>query len=109
MRQRLIIANLLLISTLVLSGCATQFGARIACDIKAKDGGGVKSWEQKTGRTICKTTGGVIINRSPNPNDTLYGNVNSNTVCEPEYERVINHAEYIKYMKACVASMTKNK
>ena len=50
MRQGFIIANLFLISTLVLSGCATHFGARLACDIKAKDGGGVRTWKEKTGR-----------------------------------------------------------
>lgn len=109
MRQRFIIANLFLISTLVLSGCATQLGAKLACEVKAKDGGGVKHWKEKTGRLICTTNGRVAVNPSPNPNDILYGKVNSTTTCEPEYEWVHNREEYSRFMKACIASMTKNK
>ena len=110
MRQGFIIANLFLISTLVLSGCATHFGARLACDIKAKDGGGVRTWKEKTGRYICHTSGGVFINSSPNPNDARYGTVNANTTCEPESDSRLNTAEYRKYMSACIASMmNKNK
>lgn len=38
MRQRFIIANLFLIGTLVLSGCATRFGADLVCDNRAWSG-----------------------------------------------------------------------
>ena len=96
MRQKFIITNLYLISTLVLSGCATRFGANLACDNRAWSGE-VKKIRVKTEKVVCTTT-----------KDTIYG-LNTQTVCEPEYKVVLDSNQYNRFMKACIASMTKNK
>lgn len=96
MRQNFIIANLFLISTLVLSGCATQFGANLVCDSRAWSGK-VKEIRVKTEKVVCTTT-----------KDTIYG-MNIQTVCEPEYKVVLDSNQYDRFMKTCMASMTKNK
>ena len=107
MRQGFIIANLFLISMLVLSGCATRFGANLACDNRAWSGE-VKKIKIKTEKVICTSTPSI---GSTSQNGHLYSvyGIESTTTCEPEYKVVLDSNQYNRFMKACIASMTKNK
>lgn len=107
MRQRVIIASLFFISTLVLSGCATHFGANVACNLKTGFTP-VSTTKQPTGRTICKSTPNIGYNTRNGQISSVYG-MPSETVCEPEYEIVYNQKELDKIKQTCMKSKSKNK
>ena len=118
MKQGIIITNLLLISGLVLSGCATSptitkwcegsknpscakqmTKARIACNMLAYS----PSMERKaTGRVICNSSG-TLSNGKINSSGQVTGNVYSQTTCQPEYTSTTNEAAYQNAFSACMS------
>ena len=105
MQQKSIIANLFLISTLVLSGCSTHFGANIACNIKTGLTP-VSTTKKPTGRTVCKSTANIGYTTQNGQVNSVYG-MPSTTICEPEYEIVYNQKQLDKIKQACMDSKLK--
>lgn len=118
MKQVIIITNLLLVSGLVLSGCATSAKtkqlcegsknpscesqmskARTACTMTAYSA--AEKIKTPTGRVTCAGSGNLSNGRISNSGQVT-GNVYSQTTCQPQYKETINEASYNKIYSDCL-------